>query len=140
MHENEKIIRRYFDEAWNQGKLEILDEIIDPHYINHSPGLPNPIPGPDGLKPIIVAIRSGFPDLHFQIEDLVISENKVAVRSTMRGTHLGNLFGIAPTGKKVNIHQMQIEYIKEGKIIEHWRQSDDLELMKQLGQINPCKN
>lgn len=135
MHENEKIIRRYFDEAWNQGKLEVLDEIIDANYINHSPGLPNPLPGPNGLKPIIAAIRTGFPDLHFQIEDLVIAENKVAVRCTMQGTHLGDLFGMPPTGKKVKVSQMQIEYIKDGKIFEHWRQSDDMGMMKQLGQI-----
>lgn len=119
MHENEKIIRRYFDEVWNHGKLEVLDEIIDPNYINHSPGIPNPPAGPNGLKPIISAIRTGFPDLHFQIEDLVISDNKVAVRCTMQGTHLGDLFGIAPTGKKIKINQMQIEHIKNGKIIEH---------------------
>ncbi len=135
MHENEKIIRRYFDEAWNQGKLEVLDEVIDPNYINHSPGLPNPLPGPNGLKPIIAAIRTGFPDLHFQIDDLIIAENKVAVRCTMQGTHLGDLFGIPPTGKKVKVNQMQIEYIKNGKIFEHWRQSDDMGMMKQLGQI-----
>ncbi len=135
MHQNEKIIRRYFDEAWNQGKLEVLDEIIDPNYINHSPGLPDPLPGPNGLKPIIAAIRTGLPDLHFQIEDLVITENKVAIRCTMQGTHLGDLFDIQPTGKKVKINQMQIEYIKDGKIFEHWRQSDDMGLMKQLGQI-----
>jgi len=135
MHENEKIMRRYFEEAWNQGKLEVLDEIIDPNYINHSPGLPNPPPGPDGLKPIITAIRNGFPDLHFQIEDIVVSDNKVAVRCTMQGTHQGELFGMSPTGKTVKVNQMQIEWIKDGKIIEHWRQSDDMGMMKQLGQI-----
>jgi steroid delta-isomerase-like uncharacterized protein len=140
MHENEKLIRRYFDEAWNQGKLEVLDEIIDPDYINHSPGLPDPIAGPDGLKPIIAAIRTGFPDLYFQINDMVITENKVAVRCTMQGTHLGNLFGIPPTGKKIEINQMQIEYIKNGKIIEHWRQSDDLGMMKQLGKFSLTLN
>lgn len=135
MNENEKIIRRYFNEAWNEGKLDVLDEIIDPNYINHSPGIPNPIPGPNGLKPIIAAIRNGFPDLYFQIDDIVNSENKVAIRCTMQGTHLGELFGISPTGKKVKINQMQIEYIKDGKIVEHWRQSDDMGMMKQLGQI-----
>lgn len=135
MHKNEKIIRRYFDEAWNLGKLDVLDEIIDPNYINHSPGLPNPTPGPNGLKPIIAAIRMGFPDLHFQIDDIVISEDKVAVRCTMKGTHLGDLFGMPPTGKKVNVNQMQIEYIKDGKIVEHWRQSDDIGMMKQLGKL-----
>ena len=133
IEENRIIIERYYNEAWNAGKLEILDEIIDPNYINHSPGIPNTARGPAGLKPIISALRFGFPDLGFEIDDMVITEDKVAVRCTMHGTHLGDLFGMPPTGKKVNVNQMQIEYIKNGKIVEHWRQSDDMGMMRQLG-------
>lgn len=132
---NEQIIKKYFNEAWNQGKLEVLDEIIAPNYINHTPGSPNPIPGPEGLKPIIASLRKAFPDLKFTIENMVISEEQVAIHCIMYGTHTGDLFGLPPTGKKVKVNQMQIERIKEGKIVEHWRQSDDLGMMKQLGQI-----
>jgi steroid delta-isomerase-like uncharacterized protein len=133
VEENRIIIERYYNEAWNAGKLEVLDEIIDPNYVNHNPGIPNIARGPAGLKPIISALRIGFPDLGFEINDMVITEDKVAVRCTMHGTHLGDLFGMPPTGKKVSVNQMQIEYIKDGKIVEHWRQSDDMGMMKQLG-------
>lgn len=128
---NKKIIERYYNEVWNQGDLDVLDEILDPRYINHNPGLPNPTPGPDGLKPIVSAMRSGLPDLVFEIDDMLITPEKVAIRCTMYGTHLGDLFGQPSTGKKVKINQMQIEKIKNGKIIEHWRVSDDL--MEQIG-------
>lgn len=133
--QNERLMQRYFEEVWNQGRVEALDELIDPSYVNHSPGIPDPVPGPEGLKPIIQAIRKGIPDLRFTIHDMVLSADKVAVRSTMTGTHLGELFGFAPTGKKIQVAQMQIERIVNGKIIEHWRQSDDLSLMRQLGAI-----
>jgi steroid delta-isomerase-like uncharacterized protein len=132
---NQRLILRYFEEAWNQGLVEVLDELIDANYINHNPGLPDPVPGPEGLKPIIKAIRQGIPDVHFTIHDMVVSGDKVAVRSAMTGTHLGDLFGIPPSGNRLAVAQMQIEHIVNGKIVAHWRQSDDLSLLRQLGVI-----
>lgn len=132
---NAELIKKYFEEVWNHGNLDVLDEILDENYINHSPGAPNPAAGPAGLKPIVAAIRKAFPDLKYIIENIVISENQIAVHSIMTGTHLGDFFGIAPTGKQIRVNQMQIERIKNNKIIEHWRVTDDLNLMRQLGQI-----
>lgn len=131
---NEQLIRKYF-EIWNNGKLDELDEIISPDYINHNPGLPDPIPGPEGLKPIIKEIRKAFPDLKYLIENMVISEHQVAVHTTMYGTHKGDFFGIAPTHKEIKVNQMQIERIVNNKIIEHWRVTDEIALLKQLEQI-----
>lgn len=136
VEENKIVIERYFNEAWNNGNLDVLDEIIDPEYINNSPGIPNLPTGPEGLKPIIFAVRQGLPDLHFEIDDIVLTENKVAIRCTMTGTHLGDLFGIPATGKSIKVNQMQFETIRNGKIIEHWRQSDELGMMRQLGQTS----
>lgn len=134
-NKNIQLIKRYFDEVWNNGQLEVLDDIISPDYINHNPGMPNPIPGPDGLKPIIVGIRKAFPDLKYVIENMVVSDDQVAIQTTMHGTHTGDFFGVAPTYKTVRVNQMQIERISNGKIIEHWRVTDELVLLKQLGQI-----
>jgi len=132
---NEQLIIRYFEEVWNQGKLDVLDEIISADYINHSPGMPNPPRGPEGLKPIVSAIRKAFPDLKYVIENMVISEHQVAVYTTMYGIHKGDFFGLAPTHKSIKVSQMQIERIANNKIIEHWRVTDDLTMMRQLGQI-----
>lgn len=134
-HSNEKLIIRYFEEAWNAGNLDVLDEIIASDYINHSPGAPNPLPGPEGLKPIVAGIRKGFSNLHYEIQDMVVTDDKLAVFTIMTGTHDGDFFGIAPTNKSVNVRQMQIERIESGQIIEHWRVTDELALMKQLGQV-----
>ena len=110
-------------------------KLLSPDYINHNPGMPNPIPGPDGLKPIVEAIRKAFPDLKYVIENMVVSDDQVAVQTTMHGTHTGDFFGIAPTHKVIKVNQMQIERIANNKIIEHWRVTDELSLLKQLGQI-----
>ena len=134
LNKNQELIIRYFERVWNQGHLDDLDEIIAADYTNHNPGIANPEPGPGGLKPIVTAIRTAFPDLNYVIHNMVVSETQVAVHTTMHGTHLGNLFGLAATGKKIAVPQMQIERIKNGKIVEHWRITDDLSFMKQLEQ------
>ena len=127
---NEALILRYFEEVQNQGKLEVLDEIIAPEYINHSPGIANPLPGPIGLKPIVKAIRCAFPDLRFVIENMVVSDSQVAVHTTMHWSHLGHFFGMPPTQKVMNVNQIQIERIHNNKITEHWRVTDDMTLMR----------
>ena len=97
--------------------------------------MPNPIPGPEGLKPIVAGIRNAFPDLKYVIENMVVSGEQVAVHTTMHGTHTGDFFGLAPTGKSIKVSQMQIERIENNKIVEHWRVTDDISMLRQLGQI-----
>jgi steroid delta-isomerase-like uncharacterized protein len=132
---NKSILRRYFEEAWNKGRLEMLEEIVAPNYVNHDPAVPGLPPGPEGLKPIIAGFRAAFPDLHFSIEDQVAEEDKVVTRWTMRGTHLGEFMGLPPSGKQVTSGGMQIERVVNGQIVEHWRKSDDFGLMQQLGAL-----
>lgn len=132
---NKAILRRYFEEAWNKGRLEVLDEIVALNYVNHDPFVPGLPPGPEGLKPIFAGLRAAFSDLHYTLEDLVAEGDKVVTRWTMRGTHTGELMGIPATGRQVAVGGMQIERIVDGKIVEHWRKSDDMRLMQQLGVI-----
>jgi predicted ester cyclase len=136
LDENKTLIETYFYRVWNNGELDLLDIIIDGHYINHSPGgLQTPPPGPEGLKSIIAAMRNGFPDLHYCINDLVITETRIVARVVMTATLLGELWGMQPNGKKIEVNQVNIEYIKNGEISEHWRLTDELTMMRQLDQI-----
>jgi steroid delta-isomerase-like uncharacterized protein len=130
---NRRIIERYFEEVWNEGKLEVLDELLSEAYLNHTPSTPNPRPGPEGLKPIVAAIRTGFPDLHFRIEDVVATPDRVVARTLMTGTHLAPLFDLAPTGRRISVSQINIERIEAGRIAEHWRVTDELTMRRQLG-------
>src|SRR5512141_1890195 len=118
------IVTRYFEEVWNEGKVDVLDQIMSPDYINHSPSLPDPRPGPADLKPIVLAMRDGIADLHYEILDMVATADKVAIHLRVTGTHTGPLFGIPATGRKIDVHQMQIEWIRGGKIWQHWRITD----------------
>jgi steroid delta-isomerase-like uncharacterized protein len=133
--ENKALIQRYFEEAWNRGNLSVLDEIVAADYVNHNPIAPGLPPGPEGLKPIFSGMRAAFPDLHYTIEELIADGDKVVTRWAFRGTHEGELMGIPATGKQVNITGTQIERIVDGRIVEHWRQSDDLGMLQQLGVI-----
>jgi steroid delta-isomerase-like uncharacterized protein len=127
---NRRLIQRYFNEVWNEGRLDVLDELLTPDYINHSPGIPNPRPGPADLKPIVTAMRAGIPDLHYTILDLVVAEDKVAAYVRMTGTHRGVFFGMPPTGQSIDVRQMQIEWIRDGRICQHWRITDDITVLR----------
>ncbi|MFO1310595.1 MAG: ester cyclase [Burkholderiales bacterium] len=132
---NRELVIRYFEEVWNQGKLDVLDELIAGDYVNHSSSTPNPRPGPADLKPIVAEMRRGIAALKYEILDMVVGPDKVAVYVRMTGTHSGTLFGMKPSGGRIDVRQMQFERIEDGRIVEHWRLTDDLSLMKQMGQI-----
>ncbi len=132
---NKQLGRRYFEEVWNRGNVDALDELLASEYINHTPSTPNPPPGPSGLKPIVLGIRQAFPDLHYEIKDVVATDDAVVMRVVMTGTHRGELFGLAPTGRRVSVDQINIEHIENGRNVEHWRVTDEMKLMRQLGVL-----
>ena len=79
--------------------------------------------------------RSAIPDLRVVVEDMIAEGDKVAVRYTLEGTHEGELFGVPPTGQRLSIKSISVERVSDGKIIEHWRVTDSLDMMQQLGAI-----
>ncbi len=135
LRKNRALLVRYFEEVWNQGKLDVLDELLAHDYVNHSSSTPDPRPGPADLKPIVTEMRRGIPDLQYEILDMVVAVDKIAAYVRMTGTHSGTLFGMKPSGGKIDVKQMQFEWIREGRIVQHWRLTDDLSLLKQMGQI-----
>src|SRR5713226_1276506 len=129
---NEAIVRRFF-QGWNNGDLAAFDETIAAHYVNHDPSsLPNVKPSLEGLKQLAVAYRVAFPDLNITIDDLISNHEKVVVRYTLAGTHLGELMGIIPTNRKVFATGISIYLLECGKIVEGWTIWDVLSLI-QLG-------
>jgi len=131
---NEAAVREYFDRVWSKGEIERLDHLLAPTYINHTPSFGQPAPGPEGLKPIVVALRSAFPDLHYTIEDIIATPDYVVARVRMQGTHLGRLGDLPPAGRPIDVLQINIERFENGKVVEHWRVTDELTLQKQLGK------
>ncbi|NML21369.1 ester cyclase [Pseudoflavitalea sp. G-6-1-2] len=81
----------------------------------------------------MAAIRKAFPDLHYEIKELIANDSMAVARLVVTGTQQDSLFNLPPTGKKFTVNQMNIEKIVNGKIVEHWRVTDELTMMKQLG-------
>jgi steroid delta-isomerase-like uncharacterized protein len=134
--ENKAIMRRYFS-VFEQGNIDLLDELLAPDYVNHTPATPDLPTGPEGVKGVVSMFRSAMPDLKVVIEDMIAEGDKVATRYTLEGTHEGELFGVPPTGQLLSIKSFTVERVSDGKIRDHWRVSDNLDMMQQLGILPP---
>ena len=121
---NKALIRRLFEEGFHSGKLAVVDGIFHPNFVDRS--TPEQPPGTEGVKDYISMVRTGFPDISITIEDLVAEEERVVVRTTLRGTHLGEYEGIAPTSKQVTRSMIQIFHVKDGKLLEEWSEGKGL--------------
>lgn len=123
---NERLVRRYFAEVWNEGRVVVLDELLSPDYVNNTPRSADQPTDRDGLKGLVRTLRGALGDLEYEVVDIVSQPDKVAVHTILRGAHTGELFGLPATGRRVAVRQMQIEHIREGRIYAHWRVADDL--------------
>ena len=121
---NKALMRRLFEEGFHSGKLAVVDEIFYPNFVDRS--TPEQPPGTKGVKDYISMVRTGFLNISITIEDLVAEEERVVVRTTWRGTHLGEYEGIAPTGKQVTRSMIQIFHVKDGKLLEEWSEGEGL--------------
>lgn len=132
--EENKMIARRFNEAiqsyWRDGSFDALEVLVAPDFVHHGPGLP---PDLAGLKQMLPAFRTAFPDLEITIEEIMAERDKVFDRATWRATHQGELMGIPPTGKQVTVQEMHIGRIADGKVVERWFEWDALGMMQQLG-------
>jgi predicted ester cyclase len=133
--QNKAIARRIPLEIFNQGKLDLADEIFAPDYIEHAqvpPGFPMGIPG---LKLFVAQVRAAFPDFRYTIEDELAEGDKVVLRLTASGTQQGEFAGIPATGKRATWGEIHIATMQGGKLTEHWVNLDQLGMLQQLGVI-----
>jgi steroid delta-isomerase-like uncharacterized protein len=134
--ENKDTMRRYLG-VFEQGNIDLLDELLAPDYINHTPATPDLPTGPEGVKGVVSMFRSAMPALRVVIEDMIAEGDKVATRYTLEGSHEGELFGVPPTGQRLSVESITVERVSDGKIREHWRVTDELGMMQQLGVFPP---
>lgn len=114
------------------GELERLDQVFAEEVVDHDPS-PGQGPGPEGFRQFFTEMRTAFPDLSVQVDELVADDDHVSIASTIGGTHNGERQGVAPTGKRVQTRGMQIARLEDGKIVERWGASDELGMLRQLG-------
>ena len=129
--ENKASFRRYLKEVFNQGNLEVAEEIFD-RYVSHQPDGSTFERGPEDVKRFVGEFRTAFPDLRISIDDQIAEGDKVVTRITLRGTHQGMFRGTAPTGKEVEFNGITIfRFSSEGKVVESWDSYDQFRMMRQ---------
>jgi steroid delta-isomerase-like uncharacterized protein len=124
--------RRMIEEAFNKGNLDVADELVAPDAVDHS-GMPGRPQGPEGVKWAAQMFRTAFPDVRFTVEDQIAEGDRLVNRFTVRGTHQGEFMGIPATGKQATVSGIDMIRVRDGKVVEHWVQMDQMGLMQQLG-------
>lgn len=133
---NKTLVRRWFEEVWNQGHEETIDELFAVNGVGYGLGdTEAPVQGPAGIKPFVRNLRGALPDIHMKIEDIMAEGDRVTVRITAEGTHKGGNLGVAPTGGRVRIEGIVIVRIANGQIVEGWNSWDQLGLLRQIGAL-----
>jgi steroid delta-isomerase-like uncharacterized protein len=129
--QNKVAARRMFD-VLNSHDLAPMDELLTDDVVYHElpPGLPS---GRAGYKAFSQMFLDAFPDLQLTIEDQIAEGDRVVSRVTGRGTHRGELLGIAPTGRRIEASGITIMRFEGGRVAEEWEQLDMLGMMQQLG-------
>src|SRR5262249_12995727 len=131
--ENKALIRRFYDEVWNGGNLDVCDEVFADDYIRHDLRATHAAPGPEGQKQIAGAFRTAFPDLRFTVLALIAEDDYVVGQWRATGTHQGRWAAVEPTGKTATLAAVNVFRFEDGKVAEIWNYRDDLGLLEQLG-------
>ena len=130
---NKAVIARFYETALNAGDVTVLEELASPDYEEHDP-IPGQGTGRDGLRDRVRMIVDAFGQ-RFTVEDVIAEGDRVVVRWTGSGTHVGEFMGIPPTGRPFTISGIDIYRIADGTMVEHWHVVDQLALLGQLGLL-----
>jgi steroid delta-isomerase-like uncharacterized protein len=131
---NRAVIRRFYDELWNQWNLDVADEIVAPH-VRFRGSLGTTLVGVDAFKSYVEEVRAAFPDFQNQVDDLIAEDDKVVTRMTWSGTHRGKLFGIPATGRRLTYVGAGIFQLRDAEIQDAWIVGDTQELWRTLRAI-----
>jgi steroid delta-isomerase-like uncharacterized protein len=133
--ENKAIVRRYFEEAWGKGNLDVMDELMASDYVNHGSVPGHPVTDREDMKRIEEATRQAFPDVSFEMHDVVAEGDMVVYRCTGGGSQQGEFMGIPPSGRRFSTQGVVFSRVRDGKIVEQRRIVDVYTMMQQLGAI-----
>ena len=133
---NKALIKRWFKEVWDEGRVETIDELLLPTAKAHGLADGKPVQqGKKEFKEFHAKLRSALPDIRVEIEDAIAEGDRVAVRCKVTGTHKGCSLGCEATHKAVEFTGITIVRIENGKIVEGWNEYDFLRLYSELGIV-----
>ncbi|HEX8179370.1 MAG TPA: ester cyclase [Pyrinomonadaceae bacterium] len=131
------LVRRWFDEVWNQGRAETIDELFAPDGLGHGLTGGEPVRGPANFKEFHRAFKDAFPNIEVVVEDTIAEGDMVAARCKVRAHHEGHTLGFAATGRPIDISGICIARWRNGQIVEAWNNFDFLTMYQQLGVTPP---
>lgn len=112
---NKQVVRNLYEDVLSQGNLALIDQLVSPEMLNH-----NGLGGQEGFKQTVMMLRTAFPDIQYRVDDIIAENDKVVVRWTFHGTHLGPFEGREPTGRQVTNRAIAIFRLQEGQVVERW--------------------
>ena len=139
LDQNKELTRRFYEECWNQGKMERLEQYVAKDCRYHDPAFPSLKTGVNDLESHITMCRKAIPDLRFSIDDMIAERDEVVVHWTANGTHQGQFLGIAPTRRTASVSGTSIYRIKNQKFMEQFADWNLLTLLEQLGAATAPK-
>ncbi|MDA1189984.1 MAG: ester cyclase [Chloroflexi bacterium] len=131
--EMQHILERVHNEVIDEGKLELVDELYAPTVVWHGPS--TEYRGWEGMKTLYGSFRPAFPERTYDYEFMQFTEDSIVGRWVLRGVHKGEIMGIAPTGKHIEVTGITVHRFEDGRIAEEWEEFDALSLLRQLGAL-----
>ncbi|HYV60129.1 MAG TPA: ester cyclase [Acidimicrobiia bacterium] len=132
---NKALVRRLYDEGFNQGDLDTVDELVAPEVVTHDPIILDAPTGPDSIRGGIEMIRRAFPDFHVEVLDLVAEGDKVASFVVMNGTNTGDYRRGGATNKQARMRAFLLWRVADGRLAENWGMADRFQFLQQLGIV-----
>ena len=130
---HQQLVDTFIQELFSRGDLTAVDRYLDPAFVNHDPPFPGAPDTAEGMGQAAGMFRAACPDWHSDLEQLVEEGDVVVERFTARGTHRGELLGVAPTGEPLELAGINIFRIEGNRIVERWGRLDEAALARQLG-------
>ena len=131
-------VRRWFDDLFNQGELDVADEILADDVGYHGPQSlsPRDVTGPEDVKSYVETYQTAFPDLWYTVEEVTATDGEVLVRWSAMGTHENDLFGIEPTGEGFTVDGIDVFTVEDGEITQVYAHWDTLKMVQELGVVS----
>ncbi len=131
---NKELTRRFF-EGFGAGNISVIKELVSSDLIDHTTEVPDGVSAFEMLTGNVSMLKDAVPDVKFVVTDIIAEGSKIAVFTTLTGTHQGELMGLPATGNAISVNSVELFRFEDGQIVERWGVEDSLALMTQLGAI-----